>query len=408
MERWPIGHHPQKKSDPKDCNNWGGLYVGDHASKILSSVLAQQLIPSYVSAPVGLVPHLRWELHLLLTRSVPFWMLHGCVVISQQCYSWICGKPLTSHSRVDLGHAGGLLEDRHLEYVRDIGLTLRKTFSLSATLRDEGCVSLVVTRLLTSLRTGAWCTLDGDEHILSTRRGGRQGCLHGPSICNMERAMALSQIRQRLMSLNMSSGVRPHDNLPFWVSRSGKFLPSVGKSKIPCGSLTSEVTYVDDQAFLMTATTPRGLKRVITNTLETVTSVFWAHGLNINFKQGETELVVNLQGSSRSKRKYRAEIQEQHNTFLLPAYAPVRVVHVVPRYKHLGSVVDNDHRCNADTLARVHPAMSSYSPIAITEFGDPKFSVHVRLLLSRSLVFSRLFQGKRRSGLQCLSGPSRS
>ena len=37
-----------KKGDPKDCNNWRGLYVGDHTSKIISSVLAQQLIPSYV------------------------------------------------------------------------------------------------------------------------------------------------------------------------------------------------------------------------------------------------------------------------------------------------------------------------------------------------------------------------
>ena len=147
----------------------------------------------------------------------------------------------------------------------------------------------------------------------------QDGLCHGP--------------RQRLMSLNMCSLVRLHDNLPFWVSRSAKFLPSVGKSKIPCGSFTSEVTFVDDQAFLMTATTPRGLKRVITNTLETVTSVFWAHRLNIDFKQGKTELVVNFQESSRSKGKYRAETQEQHNTFLLPAHASARVVHVVPRYK---------------------------------------------------------------------------
>ena len=55
----------------------------------------------------------------------------------------------------------------------------------------------------------------------------------------------------------------------FVFFRSAKFLPSVGKPKIACGSFTSEVTFVDDQACLMTGTTPRGLKRVITNTLET-------------------------------------------------------------------------------------------------------------------------------------------
>ena len=57
----------------------------------------------------------------------------------------------------------------------------------------------------------------------------------------------------------------------FGVSCSAKFLPSVDKQKIVCGSFTSE-TFVDDQAFFMTATTPCGLKRVITNTPETVTS----------------------------------------------------------------------------------------------------------------------------------------
>ena len=48
--------------------------------------------------------------------------------------------------------------------------------------------------------------------------------------------------------------VKLHDNLPFCVSRSAKFLPSAGKTKIPCGSFTSEVTIVDDQAFLKMAT----------------------------------------------------------------------------------------------------------------------------------------------------------
>ena len=143
----------------------------------------------------------------------------------------------------------------------------------------------------------------------------------------------------------------------------------------------------------MTATTPRGLWRVITRTLETVTSVFRAHGLDINFKQGKTELFVNFQGSSRSKSKFRAEIQDHQNTFPLPPRASADSVHVVSQYEHLGSLIDNDHRGNADTLARVHSAMSAYSPIAISVFGNPQFSTQVRLMLARSLVFSRLFQG---------------
>ena len=51
------------------------------------------------------------------------------------------------------------------------------------------------------------------------------------------------------------------------------FLRLLASRRSRAESFTSEVTFVDDEAFLMTATTRRGLKRVITDTLETVTSV---------------------------------------------------------------------------------------------------------------------------------------
>ena len=118
-----------------------------------------------------------------------------------------------------------------MDYLRDIGLSNENIQLLATTLREKGPalqqagVSPVVIKLLNSLHSGAWCTLDGDDHVLSTRRGGRQGCLHGPTMFNMGYAMALSQVRQKLMSLNMCSGVRLRDNLPLWVSHSARFVP---------------------------------------------------------------------------------------------------------------------------------------------------------------------------------------
>ena len=107
----------------------------------------------------------------------------------------------------------GLPEHRYMDYLRDIGLSAENIEPLSATLREKGPalqqagVSPEMIKLLNSLHTGAWCTLDGDDHVLSTRRGGRQGCLHGPTMFNMGYAI-ISPVRQRLMSLNMCSGVR--------------------------------------------------------------------------------------------------------------------------------------------------------------------------------------------------------
>ena len=107
------------------------------------------------------------------------------------------------------------------------------------------------------------------------------------------------------------------------------------------------------------------------------------------FKHGETELVMNFQWSSQQRQIPCLDAgTTQHDSSPCSRFSACG-----SRHKHLGSVVDDDHHCNADTLARVHSAMSAYSPIAITVFGDTKFSVQLRLLLARSLVFSRLFHG---------------
>ena len=78
-----VNHH--MKGDPKDCNNWRGLHVGDHAGKILSSVLAQQVLPSYVKfvgpCQFGATP--KMVLHLHLTPSGLLSMSHECWVTPQ-------------------------------------------------------------------------------------------------------------------------------------------------------------------------------------------------------------------------------------------------------------------------------------------------------------------------------------
>ena len=131
------------------------MCVGDHASKMLSSVVAQRLMPSYVKfvSPLSVWCHTSDGSYTCFTRSVPFWMSHGCIVIPQQRCTWICRKPLTLAIREAIsGMPEGLPEDRYLEYLRDIGLTEENIQLLLATLRVKGCalhkagVSPVVTR----------------------------------------------------------------------------------------------------------------------------------------------------------------------------------------------------------------------------------------------------------------------
>ena len=134
-----------KKGKTKNRNNWRGLYVGDHASKILSFVLAQQLLPSCVQfvGPCQFLatPQMGVTLasHTLRSFLDVTW-LHGhssavlYLDLSEAC-------DLTIPEAI-VGMPEGLPEDRHLEYLRDIGLA-----------EEKRCVikSLLFTRLVSRL-----------------------------------------------------------------------------------------------------------------------------------------------------------------------------------------------------------------------------------------------------------------
>ena len=238
---WEVSQSPQER-DPKDCNNWRGLYVGDHAGKILSSVLAQQVLPNYVKfvgpCQFGATPKMGVTLASHTLRSfldVTRVLGHSSAVLYLDLWK---AFDLAIRETI-LGMPEGLPEHRYMDNLRDVGLSAESIELLSTALREkspalqQAGVSPVVTKLLNSLHTGAWCTLDGDDHVLSTRRGGGKVVFTVPLCSTWDTPWLSPKFVRSLCHATCARGFVSVTTSHFWVSQSAKFVSISWEVQIP-------------------------------------------------------------------------------------------------------------------------------------------------------------------------------
>ena len=238
------------------------------------------------------------------------------------------------------------------------------------------------------MHTGAWFKLQGDDKAILTLTGGRQGCKLGGLVFNLIYSVALKKVRKQLMMAGIALQIGPRSKKPFWASDGCNFAwdsSAGGASDHAC----VEVTYVDDEAIMLAATSPSTLLKAIDVLMKVLLDTFTAFGFHINWSAGKTEgfVVFRGKGASTEKRKLFATSNAK---IKLPDNAGADNLRIVQHYKHQGSTIGSDGSCAADVPIRVHSAMASYAPLAIKVFGAIGMSRNVRLRLANALVFSRL------------------
>ena len=117
--------------------------------------------------------------------------------------------------------------------------------------------------------------------------------------------------------------------------------------------------------------------------------VFAKFMLNINWLPGKSEAMLKYRGHG-TRAAHLARIVEGALCIKLPTSATAAFLHVVTRYKHLGSVVSMDGNDCHDAKLRASSAMSAYCPLASKIFGSPKVGLWLKLLFMHALVLSRL------------------
>ena len=193
--------------------------------------------------------------------------------------------------------------------------------------------------------------------------------------------MCLETVQSKLMSLGVTLTFDVYLK-PFWTAGPSNRSTSRRKQHVP------NVTYVDDVALLISASSSKHLWGRIPVTFEDIVASFRAFGFKLNWKPGKSEAFLIFRGKHAAL--YNKRVRDSMNTVKLPLGAGCDSLRIVESYTHVASVLSYDGSCNLDVLKRIASANASYAPLALKVFGASSVTVKVKLHLAESLVFSRL------------------
>ena len=161
------------------------------------------------------------------------------------------------------------------------------------------------------------------------------------------------------------------------------------ESSAPDSTPIVEITYVDDEAITIAASSPRALWKAINFLLQELIDAFSMFGFQINWNPGKTEAFVTFRGKHVAEEK-RKLFGDNGGLVRLPKGAGASHLRVVDSYVHLGSELGADGNPFGDVSRRLAGASASYSPVATKVFGSWQIDISTKLTLASSLVFSRL------------------
>ena len=150
-----------------------------------------------------------------------------------------------------------------------------------------------------------------------------------------------------------------------------------------------EVTYVDDEAMLLTSTSPSSLVKAAPQVVQLICEIFGSLGMVVNWGTGKTDAFLSLRGKKSTELKSELWSSDAPGIAIDPKCGAERL-RLVRDYKHLGSTLTDDANNNLEAIRRSRSGLSAYVPIAMKVFGARCISLRLRLDLAATLVFSRL------------------
>ena len=242
-----------------------------------------------------------------------------------------------------------------------------------------------------SLHTGAWFKVGSLESVIVTKSGGRRGCKFGAVIFNVVYAVALRRVRAKLREAGVLLVVKITGDSAFWApcAHAEPRAESRGGEE-PHDKEIVEATYVDDQAVTLASPSPIRLLRAARLLMAEVITIFTDLGLTINFGPGKTEALVALRGKQALRARRGLEQPDGTLALDIPSTPGSPKLRIVQCYKHLGGIVYDDASVVPEAIARASSALNAFGPIATTVLGARSISARIRMLLAKSLVFSRL------------------
>jgi hypothetical protein len=390
------------KGSPSDPDNYRGILVSDHLGKILTALMQRHLNRLYAqlvgSSQYGAVSgrgtalaslSLRTFADLCMLRGWSFFVLFGDLskafdyAIREVVMGWM--EPMKSRSR-----------HQKREHLHELGVLAEHSDGLAQWIDDTGGLLLAagadkdLVSLVASLHDGSWFQLPNDSKFIISASGGRQGCKLGALVFNAIYSVALARIRAELVKYDVVLFVKRQSPRPFWAADGVQTSFSHECLADDSYDMSLEVTYVDDEALHVAASSPKALMVAIPVVMRHLCQVFAYFGFKINWKQGKTECFLTLRGKHANAQKEKLVKVDGFVSIPLPPECGHPALRVVRKYVHLGSGLDNHCSSAPDVQIRTSSAMAAFAPIAKKVYGNPLVARDVRVRLLMSLVVSRL------------------
>ena len=227
----------------------------------------------------------------------------------------------------------------------------------------------------------SWSRYGSLESCITSVTGGRQGCKLGGDIFKLVYGQAMAEVRCQLHNKGIVFSAKYINGEPFWAD---EYADSPGAPHE-----VVEASFVDDTAMALIASSPKALDDAIAALLDIDTEFFHRFALNINFAKGKTEALLRYRGKHATAR-LDARRTSDGLRIPLPSRCGSQALHVVERYKHLGTFVTTT-RCQVyDAQHRATSALTAYCPLAQKIFGSKVVGRWLKLHFMSSLVLPRL------------------
>ncbi|CAE7680575.1 unnamed protein product, partial [Symbiodinium sp. CCMP2456] len=282
---------------------------------------------------------------------------------------------------------GGLADKPLAEIAGALGLTdedlqvLHHYVAREPILQQQSADPLL-TDLARQLHQQTWFVLAEDSHIVETMRGTRPGGTLADALFNVlfERVLA----RRASPALSESFPLVPWDGVrtPFPVD-----LADAPRMRI------TDIVYADDLCTPVVCAHPAQLRQTISAVTADTMDVLAPHALRANLGPAKTAAVVAPVGAGSRQARHEMFVTLRGRAPVWPESKGVLWLDLVPRYRHLGSLVSYDGRMGPEVRHRLALAASSFREGRRKLFACQQIPIARRAALLRSHVLSVLLAG---------------
>jgi len=392
-----------KGKGPKDlCDEYRGLLLADHMSKSMVGTIKRRIDSCYndniSQHQYGAVPGRGADFahHVVLSlherAQLLNWSVFTVFVDLSQAFDRVPRELVLGWPR-----SVGPGRDEQIAHLTSMGINphaathICEYIDLHGPLFHQWGMDQASISMLSTLHDGSWFSIGELQTAVEYGLGGRQGCKVGATIFNAAYDIPLQALRRALAARGVALHVR-RSPAAFWAPEAPPARRASGKSHDASCSLAVDAAFIDDECIVIMGPSNVQLAEAIEGTVHDVASIFAAFGLVINWKPRKSEAMLHARGAGAKALLSRFAHPDGAYVEVpaVPGADGAHRLHLVRRYKHLGSFVQSEGGLMSEARWRAQQAMAAYAPMAFRIFANSDVCIWLKYILMQSMVISRL------------------